>query len=202
VLDERFFESTRLPAAGKAPALGRTLFESRGTLEWARANIIRRSGKISMRDEVIEVSLPAGSQAEMLLPAGTLHDTWAELQFGVAPDSGIFDVLFHEAVVPESHCLRVDPRQGIVGLGLVPAGGRGEARWLGARKTALPAGTEHSLLLLTSGQCIDVFLDGAGLLSVQDGTVTHGIARLRMLPSGDGPSTLRLKRIAVYRPPG
>ncbi|HLG70277.1 MAG TPA: serine/threonine-protein kinase [Chloroflexota bacterium] len=198
---DAFVESTSLPSAGRAPELGRTLFESKSTLEWARASIVVRGGKVSMRDDVVEVSLPAGSQAQVLLPAGTLQDTWAALEFSVTANSGIFDVLFHEGVTPQSHCLRVDPRQGIVSVGLMRTGDVDDGHWLGARRVVLAPGTDHTVLVVTAGECIDAFLDGEGLLSVQDGTVTQGIARLRMLPAAGSASTLRLKRVAVYRPP-
>jgi hypothetical protein len=96
----------------------------------------------------------------------------------------------------------VDTQQGRVAIGLVPAAGSGGERWLATRNIALGPGTEHTLLLISSKGSIQAYLDGKGVVAVNDSTLTKGMVRLRMLPAPQNPSsTLLLRRLAIYRPP-
>ncbi|HVA25198.1 MAG TPA: serine/threonine-protein kinase [Chloroflexota bacterium] len=204
--------TSRPPAAataavgGQAPAPGPVIFETKPTPEWARANLILRdskAGRLNVNDGLIELTMSPPNQAQlMMLQAGQREDVWAELQFGVAPASGIFDILWHEGVEQHSYCARVDTQQGRVAIGLVPATGSGSENWLTTRNVGLGPGTEHTLLLVSSKGSIQTYLDGKGVVSVNDSTLSKGMVRLRLLPAPQNPrSTLLLRRLAIFRPP-
>ena len=65
----------------------------------------------------------------------------------------------------------------ITSIGVVPATGGGEERWLAARNTPMTAGSEHKLLLVASGGSIDAYLDGKEIADVKDQTLTQGMIR-------------------------
>jgi hypothetical protein len=185
---------------------GAVIFESKPTPEWARANLILRDGKagrLAVNNGAIELTMSPPNHAQlMMLSAGLREHVWAELQFGVAPASGIFDLLWHEGTSIQSYCARVDTQQGRVAVGLVPAAGGAGERWLASRNVGLGPGTEHSLLLVSSRGAIRAYLDQQEIVAVSDETLTKGMVRLRMLPAPQNTtSTLLLRRIAVFRPP-
>ncbi|MFI5267158.1 MAG: hypothetical protein ACHQ7M_07255, partial [Chloroflexota bacterium] len=170
------------------------------------ANLILRDTKscrLNVNEGLIELTMAPPNHAQlMMLQVGQRSDVWAELQFGVAPASGIFDILWHEGVEVQSYCARVDTQQGRVAIGLVPASGSGGERWLASRNGPLGPGSEHTLLLISRNGSIQAYLDGKGAVAVNDSTLTKGMVRLRLLPAPQNPSsTLLLRRLAVYRPP-
>ncbi len=187
----------------KAPAPGRPMFESKISQEWARANVVLREpsrGRVRVEGELIEVTLSEPNQAQVMFPVGVLEDFCAELQFAVAGEPGLFDLLLHEGASQHSYCVRVDPRRGRLGVGLVQANGTEGERWLASGNLVLEPDSTHTLLVVAQSGNIDVYLDGRGVLNVQDSTLTRGMCRLRMLPEKSAAaSTLRFGRLAVYR---
>jgi len=193
--------------ASRPPTLGRLVFESKPVLEWARANIMLRNnhaGHIDVVDGMTELTLSPPNQAQLLmLPLGLTRDVLAEIDFGVAPEGGLLDVLWYEGTTPQSYCLRVDTQQSRISAGIVPALGGGHEHWLATRDVLLAPGSEHRALLVSGGGAIEAYLDGGELLSVRDSTLSQGMTRLRMLPAPQRPvSKILLRRLAMYRPPG
>jgi hypothetical protein len=174
---------------------GRQVFESKPTIEWARGNIMlrdNRNGRLNVTEELTELTLSPPNQAQLLLmPIGVVQEVWAELRFQVAPEGGLLDLLWFEGTTPQSYCLRIDTQQGRLSIGVVPAAGAGEERWLGARNAPL-----------ARNGAIEAYLDGRELAAVNDTTLDRGMVRLRMLPAAQpSPSKVLLRRIAFYRPP-
>ena len=192
--------------ARPAPMPGRQVFESKPTIEWARGNIMlrdNRNGRLNVTEELTELTLSPPNQAQLLLmPIGVVQEVWAELRFQVAPEGGLLDLLWFEGTTPQSYCLRIDTQQGRLSIGVVPAAGAGEERWLGARNAPLAPGTDHTVLLVARNGAIEAYLDGRELAAVNDTTLDRGMVRLRMLPAAQpSPSKVLLRRIAFYRPP-
>ncbi|HEX6513253.1 MAG TPA: serine/threonine-protein kinase [Chloroflexota bacterium] len=195
------------PVLGRAaPAPGRQIFESKPTVEWARASIILRDSKnrrLLVRDDgLIQLMLTPPNQGQVLLPVGVLEEVWAELRFGVAPASGTFDLLWNEGTSALSYCARVDVRQGQLALGLLPAASGSGEQWLASRAVTLAPEGEHTLLVVAAHGSMTAYLDGKEALAASDSTLTQGLVRVRMLPApGASPSTFLLRRIAIFRPP-
>ena len=194
-------------APAGAPTPGPVIFESKPTLDWARASLILRdnkAGQLALTDDgAIQLTMAPPNNAQlMMLTVGVREEFVGELQFGVAPSSGIFDLLFHEGTSDQSYCARVDVQAGRVAVGLVAAAGGGVERWLGARNMGFSPGTEHTLLVVAGKGAIQAYMDGVPVVSVNDSTLVKGMVRLRLSPAPQNPSsTLLLRRLAIYRPP-
>jgi hypothetical protein len=196
---------TAAPTPAQAPPRGRCIFESQLTLQWAKANIVLgdpKTDRIRLVGDLIEVALSQRSQAQLLLPVGVLNDFMAELQFAVKPNSGLFDLLFHEGASALSHCARLDPQRGQISLGTVKASGGGGERWLASRGVGMDPRLQHKLLVVANQSSIEAYLDGKGVVAARDKTLGWGMLRLQMLPAPLKPtSTLLLQHISVYRLP-
>jgi hypothetical protein len=188
-----------------APIPGPPIFESRPTLDWARANLILRdnkAGKIAITDGMIDITMSPPNHVQlMMLTVGVRDEVWAEVGFGVAPSSGIFDILWNEGTSPQSYCARVDTQQGRVAVGIAQAAAPGNERWLGARNVGLGPGTVHTLMLISAKGNHRAYLDKKLVVAVTDTSLSKGMVRLRVLPSPQNPtSNCLLRSLAVFRP--